>query len=129
MTTARRNAQRGHTEPIPGEQAPTARGILDAAMSEACLQRSIEDLCDVLGTLHYHANEPRRDRPGFPDLWIPDTQAGVLRAWELKRQHGRLRPDQIRWMEALRQCERIETRVVRPSDWDWVELQLRGQTP
>ncbi len=128
MTTARPyDASQSRTALILSDRQPTAREILDAAMSEACLQRSIEDLCDVLGTLHYHANEPRRDRPGFPDLWIPDTQAKVLRAWELKTEHGRLRPDQIRWMEALRQCERIETRVVRPSDWDWVELQLRGR--
>jgi hypothetical protein len=98
-----------------GQGAPS---LADMLTSEAGWQRCVTDLCDVLGLPWYHANQPQRDRGGFPDLVI--VQPPFLRLWELKSQRGRLRPGQAMFLEELARCDRLDVRVLRPGDWQAV---------
>lgn len=54
------------------------------AMPEAALQAAVIRLCTLLGIWHYHAYQPKRDNPGFPDLLMIGSRGGLWR--ELKRQ-------------------------------------------
>lgn len=47
---------------------------------------------------------------------------------ELKREDGKMSPEQVEWLAALRQCGGVEVAVVRPSGWGVVEKMLgRGR--
>jgi len=83
-----------------------------AAMSEASLQNAVMGLADVLGLRAFHSTDSRRDTAaGFPDLVIVGSRVLFV---ELKRQDGRLRPEQRVWLEALAAAEGVTAVVWRP---------------
>ncbi len=82
-----------------------------AAMSEAQLQDAVMGLADVLGLRVHHETDSRRSRAGFPDLVIVGNRVLFV---ELKRQDGRLRPEQRAWLEALTAAEGVTAIVWRP---------------
>lgn len=98
------------------------------AMSEAELQTRITDLCDWLKLRWFHDTDSRRNNAGFPDLAIVGP-GGFLFA-ELKKQTGRVSPDQRAWITAL-EAVGIEIHVWRPSDWPAIEQRLKqlARTP
>lgn len=112
----------------------SARSILDAAISEADLQRTVEEMARSLGYLVFHfpdkalaeiAKSKRWDAmpdKGFPDTWI--CGHGRLIVAELKDERGQLTSDQRRWLAALREVEGIEVHVWRPRDLDEIEQTL-----
>lgn len=53
-------------------------------MTEAALQAAVIRLCALLGVWWYHAYQPKRDNPGFPDLLMIGARGALWR--ELKRQ-------------------------------------------
>lgn len=53
------------------------------AMPEAALQGAVTDICKLYGVWWYHANIPRRDRAGWPDLALVGGRGAMFR--ELKR--------------------------------------------
>lgn len=55
--------------------------------------------------------------PGFPDLTL--MRAPELVFAELKTETGRVRPEQVRWIEELTKCG-LRAFVWRPSDFDRV---------
>lgn len=67
----------------------------------------------------YHVPDMRRTTAGLPDIlfWHPD-QPGRLYAWELKRESGRVRPEQVVAIAHLATVPGIDARIVRPSDWE-----------
>jgi hypothetical protein len=52
-------------------------------MPEAALQKAVTDLAALLGIWWYHAAQPRRDNPGWPDLVLIGRRGALFR--ELKR--------------------------------------------
>ena len=73
--------------------------LVAAQMSEDALQAQVELVADALGWRHYHTHDSRRSDRGFPDLVL--VRAPRLVFAELKRQNGRVRPDQKLWLGAL----------------------------
>ncbi len=62
--------------------------------------------------------------PGFPDLVMVHPGQRRLVFVELKAEAGRLRPEQVDWLDALEDCG-VECRVWRPSDMDEIMEVLR----
>lgn len=56
-------------------------------MSEAQLQGAVTDLCKLRRIWWYHAYQPQRDNPGFPDLVMLGPGGALFR--ELKREDGK----------------------------------------
>lgn len=85
-------------------------------MSEAALQQMVIDLARWAGFMHYHVTDPRKSRPGFPDLVLVHTTTGRLIFVELKSEKGRIRPEQDVWLHHLGM--RHEAYVWRPVHWE-----------
>ena len=64
------------------------------------------------------------DGVGFPDLVLVHEQTGDLLFAELKRDTGRLRPEQERWMKAIRAGGSQRFEVWRPRDFEQVRARL-----
>lgn len=94
---------------------PTARaaalGVL--APTERDFQRSVVDLCRLLGLWHFHVADSRRCPPGWPDLVIIGRRAVIYR--ELKTERGRLRPEQAEVGQMLTSAGQDWT-IWRPRD-------------
>jgi hypothetical protein len=92
----------------------TANPVMAAAMTEADLQAAILDLCERFGLLAFHSGDSRRDScAGYPDLTIVGRHVVYL---ELKRQKGRVTPEQTTWLTRLTRAG-LTARVAKPSDW------------
>lgn len=117
------------------------RAILDAAMSEAELQREVIECAQYLGYRVAHFRPARTkdgwrtpvaaDGRGFPDLvMVREHPAGHERVVyaELKSQTGEVEPDQQAWIDALRAAGE-EVYVWYPRHWSsgLVEAVLRGE--
>ena len=105
--------------------ALTDRQLLAAAQSEADFQEQIVTLAEATGCWVYHVYDSRRSTPGFPDLMI--LRGIDLTFLETKKEKGRVRPEQQWVIDALGKVERVTARIVRPSDWPWVEAKLTGR--
>lgn len=96
----------------------SAREVLDRSMSEAELERWFVDLCRVHGATTYHTHDSRRSDPGFPDRVVitKDHRLGFV---ELKRETGRVRPEQVMWGILLdgvaQRTNRVRYFLLRPS--------------
>ena len=99
-------------------------------MSEKDFQAGVLKLARFHGfTLRYHTHDSRRSAPGFPDLVLVNTRTGRILWRELKRNKGRVSPEQREWLDGLTACG-MDAAVWRPNDLDdgTVLAQLRGQT-
>lgn len=83
-------------------------------MSEAELQRLVEQACERLGLFCYHTYDSRRSQPGWPDLVIVGSRI-IFR--ELKSATGELKPEQRRWGSRITQAGG-DWSVWRPRDWE-----------
>lgn len=89
--------------------------MIAGQMSEKDLQDKVIDTALRNGWLVYHTHDSRRSAPGFPDLVLVHPEHGVM--WrELKKQKGRVSPDQKKWLDRLAAVDE-NTGVWRPSDW------------
>ena len=90
------------------------------------------EYADLRGWKFMHLADSRRQvRPGvfvgdkhaagWPDLFLVRERPVAL---ELKATKGRTSPKQELWIEALRRAG-IETYVVRPEEWGFIEELLR----
>lgn len=107
---------------IDAEQRRLRRAIADA-MTEREIQREITNAAETYGWNWYHANQPLRDRAGFPDLVL--IRPPKLLICELKSKRGRVSPQQAEWIEDLTACG-VDARIVRPDDLEAVLTILRG---
>jgi hypothetical protein len=87
---------------------------LTGKMTEAELQRVVEEACKRLGLLCYHTYDSRRSEPGFPDCTIVGSRI-IYR--ELKSRDGKLSPDQRRWGSKIERAGG-DWCVWRPVDWE-----------
>jgi hypothetical protein len=93
-------------------------------ISEKDFQQTVVEMAEALGWMVYHTYESRRSNPGFPDLVL--TKGGRLIFAELKAQKGRVSPEQMQWLGALKLCpDGIGVFLWRPSDMDEIEAILR----
>jgi hypothetical protein len=82
-------------------------------MTEAQLQAAVIALCKLRGIWHYHAHQPQRDNPGFPDLVLLGPNGA--RFSELKTATGRLSTAQAD-VGALMRRAGLQWAVWRPAD-------------
>lgn len=85
------------------------------ALSETQLQGLVTDLATQLGFLWFHDHDSRRNKAGLPDLILVHPRTGRTIYAELKSATGKERPDQTKWLAALR--IRNEAYLWRPADW------------
>lgn len=100
------------------------------AESEDAFQTAFVNLAVFTGWRCYHPpdNRPSRNTgrvqavaPGFPDWTL--VRAPRLVFAELKAEKGRVRPEQIEWLDELR-ATGAEAYLWRPSDWKTIERLL-----
>ena len=111
--------------------SPNLRLLADA-MSEEELMGGVCEHLELFGWTWCHVRPamkkkngeiiygtPIMGHKGLPDLIM--GRDGVVMLWELKAEHGRVAPEQERFLEA------VGGRIVRPSDLlsGWVEEMLR----
>lgn len=98
--------------------------LLDPFVTEAGLQRAIEEMADALGWWTWHDRDSRKNVAGLPDLLLIHPDHGTL--WfELKTMKGRIRKEQVGVMDLMRTAgERVY--LIRPCHMDTVEVLLNG---
>lgn len=88
-------------------------------MSEKSFQGAIVEYAKLSGWAVYHTNDSRRSEPGFPDLVLVRGRRLIFA--ELKNDTGRLRPEQIVWMQLLglvaKSARHVEVQLWRPTNW------------
>lgn len=82
-------------------------------MTEAELQKSVEQLLTVCGWSWHHETDSRRSKAGFPDLCAFRDRVIFI---ELKSDKGRVRPAQREWLDGLKAAG-AEVHLWRPADW------------
>jgi hypothetical protein len=99
--------------------APPQPGI-----SEEAFQALIVDLAERFRWLVIHNADSRRTEAGVPDLLLLGGPSGRgCLWWELKKQGGRVRPEQAAMGERLLRCGQ-RWAILRPSDWDEIVTTL-----
>ena len=93
-------------------------------MTERELQSNVTRLAKQEGWLCFHVVDAKRSAPGYPDLTL--ARGSRLIFAELKSETGRLRPEQIDWLDTLAETGN-EIYTWRPEDWpDRIIEALRG---
>ncbi len=83
-------------------------------MTERELLDAVRQACRWSGLMVYHTFDSRRSERGFPDVVVVGPRGVIFR--ELKSSRGRLSPDQVRWLDKLRQAG-SDAGVWRPDAW------------
>ena len=97
-------------------------------VSERDWQATVYQMCTVARCqVQYHTHDSRRSDAGWPDLAIVTADSRFLVA-ELKRQKGKLRPEQVATLTALTQAG-VACYVWRPLDVDEIIRILEGWKP
>ena len=94
----------------------TDRDLINASVPEEQFQKSVVDAAKRTGWLCYHTYRSDRSQAGFPDLVMVKPPRVIFA--ELKRQEGKPKPEQERWLETLGQCDGVEVYLWRPGDMD-----------
>jgi hypothetical protein len=93
---------------------------------EKDFQRRVEEYARLEGWHVYSVPDSRRvSLSGYPDLTMWRVADKRLLFAELKREKGRLRPQQEVILDELRQLGKAEVYLWRPSDWDEILTTLR----
>ena len=69
------------------------------AGTEAAFQQQLVQLAELYGWRSYHTHDSRRSQRGFPDLVL--VRGPELIFAELKTDTGRIKPEQLEWIDAL----------------------------
>lgn len=110
-------------KPVLMPLSQSARDALDLAISEEEFQQQVIDYAKVYGWKVYHTRYSLGSTGGYPDLTMVKGRRIIFA--ELKRQNGRVRPDQEVWLVELRKVPGAEVFVWRPSDWIAIETALQ----
>lgn len=87
--------------PIPRHRGSNGPRLLGDEL-EAPLQAYVRRECRCRSLLHYHTYRSRRSEPGFPDSVIVGPRGVLFR--ELKSDAGRAEPEQLVWLQRLREA-------------------------
>lgn len=97
--------------------------------SERDLAAHVAELARLGGWRRYHTHDSRRSPHGFPDELLVHPRRRLVLFRELKTAAGRVRPEQLEWLQAL-DAAGADVAVWRPGDLDAIEQQLvRTATP
>lgn len=83
-------------------------------MTERQFQSQVVKVAKLNGWLVYHTFDSRRSEPGFPDLVLVKGERVIFA--ELKSEQGRVRPEQVEWLERLSVAKEMKAVVWRPSE-------------
>lgn len=120
MKGTRRISTAGRTRAKSSIAGPVAVKAALPPISEKQFQAQVVKLAKLRQWTVWHCVMPKRSAAGLPDLILLRERT----LWfELKSQRGRLRPEQIVFIERLREAGQ-EVYVLKPSDWDEVERLL-----
>ena len=98
--------------------------VLDA-LTEAQFQRMVRAYLAACGYVVWTFPIMKRTTAGVPDLtFFHPGRPGRLYCWELKRQRGRVRPEQAVAIAHLSTVPGIDARIVRPADWPALREEL-----
>lgn len=101
------------------------RAIMDNTVTEKEFQARILTIAKLYGWLCYHVPDSRMVTcRGFPDIVL--CKSGRFIMAELKTERGKLRAEQVQWLEALR-ASGVEAYLWRPSMWDKIVETLKEQ--
>ena len=95
-------------------------------ITERQFMRAVTDLAGYLGWRSYHEVTSFGSKPGKPDLELSHEQHGLL-FLELKVGNRQPTEAQRDWLDWYRQC-RIPAYLVRPSDMEFLERLLKGES-
>ena len=106
------------------------RQHFDRELTERQFQQAVVSLARVTGWKQYHTFRSDHSPAGFLDLVL--VKDGRIIFAELKRQGGKVTPEQMAWLDELRKVELAATGCAvlvylwRPSDWGQIEAVLTG---
>ena len=97
-------------------------------MAEREFQKHVVDSLKARGFVVWVFPIMKRTVAGVPDLtfWHPQ-RPGRLYCWELKTEHGRIRPEQIVALAHLSTGPGIDARIVKPSEWPALLAEIDGE--
>lgn len=123
------------SSPVAMDATPQSARVIALSLSEKELQRHIIAAAEMLGWRVYHTFDSRRSQAGFPDLLMVRYAACTLEqceadehpteavAIELKRERGKVSPEQEVWLDLLGRLPGVKfAGVIRPSQWFAGEL-------
>lgn len=109
---------------------PTPQVLLDK-MTEAELQATLigtgkgerhPGAFQTYGYIVHHETDSRRTRAGFPDVVAVHPVTGWMFVLELKSERGRVRPEQVEWLHAMKAAAQVNAHLfaglIRPRDLD-----------
>ncbi len=99
------------------------RSVEAINITERDFQQQVIDLAKICGWEHYHTWNSYRSDKGFPDLILVRSPRIVIA--ELKSEKREATPDQLKWLDMLKECPGVETYLWRPSDIERVAEILR----
>jgi hypothetical protein len=105
----------------------TDRERLLRSISEASLHNTVTNIAEALGWWVWHDYDSRRNRGGFPDLFMIRPPRVVFA--ELKKENEQLRPDQVKVKALLERCPGVEIYLWRPSHLEELKRVLMARTP
>src|SRR5690348_14045149 len=107
---------------LPRRQ-PAARTPRPArTITEKQFMQQVMDLARYTGWTAYHTWNSQHSTAGFPDLCLVRPPRLIFA--ELKTERGRVRPEQVAWLELLGDCPLVEVALWRPSDIDRIAKAL-----
>jgi VRR-NUC domain len=117
---------------VPGERAlhgSDTPAIARPHLSEAVFQRAVMELAKACGySFCYHTYRSTKSMGGFPDLVLAHREPGhVCYAVELKTDTGQCTKAQEAWLAALAGSTGVVAATWRPSQWEEIIAQLRGE--
>jgi hypothetical protein len=105
----------------------TVAGSESGRQTEADFQKQILQAARLLGWECYHTTFSLRSSPGFPDLVCAHAGPPArIAVFEVKSERGKVTEHQERWLALFDAVPGVVAKLVRPSDWDELEMTLRG---
>ena len=96
-------------------QGHTRVALSQADMQESALRATLLEVSRPASWLHYHTQDSRGSKPGFPDdVWIRPYDALILA--ELKDRYRKPTQEQLTWLSVLQTVTHVEAYLWRPGD-------------
>jgi hypothetical protein len=113
---------------MPREKGGKVQAEMARAMTEDQLLNAVRQYARLMGWLTFHVHDSRRSEPGYPDLTL--VRGGRLIFAELKKEGGKVTPEQRAWLTELGDVARYSMGNVavytwKPSDWHSGEIERR----